>query len=64
VLSNTNVMLFNSIFSDVCGVPPLINPVPIPYPNLTRGPLPHANHFDGQAHARNERALTAQKKHN
>jgi hypothetical protein len=57
-------MLFNSIFSDVCGVPPLINPVPIPYPNLTRGPLPHANHFDGQAHARNERALTAQKKHN
>jgi hypothetical protein len=61
MFSNTNVMLSNSAFPDVCGAPPPVNPIPIPYPNLTPGSLAHANHIDGQAHAGNKKALTAQK---
>ncbi|MFT6990372.1 MAG: hypothetical protein ACJASL_002350 [Paraglaciecola sp.] len=60
MLSNNNVMLSNIAFPDLYGAPPPVNPIPIPYPNLTPGTLPHANHIDGQAHADNKKALVAQ----
>jgi hypothetical protein len=54
-------LLSNSVFPDLCGDLPPVNPIPILYPNLTPVSLPHANHIDGQPHTGNKKALTAQK---